>query len=170
MFQVRPEKHADHAAIHALNEAAFDRGGEAELVDRLREEARPVVSLVAEDRGEIIGHVLFSPVKLEGGDALRPMALGPMAVRRERRGRGVGSELVLQGLAACERLGCRAAFVLGHPTYYRRFGFRPAAAFGIDSEYADAGEAFMAREIEHGALDGIHGTVRYHEAFAAVTG
>lgn len=170
MFQIRPENHDDIGAVHALNQAAFKRAAEAELVDRLREEAGFLISLVAEDGDAIVGHILFSPVELTGQPGLSLMGLGPMAVIPERQGRGIGSELVLRGLDACERLECHAVFVLGYPEYYRRFGFRPASQFGITSEYQDAGGAFMAQEIESGALEGRPGTVRYHAAFAEAAG
>jgi putative acetyltransferase len=166
MFRIRPEQHSDAEAIHALNEAAFGRSAEAELVNRLREEARPLVSLVADDGGAIVGHILFSPVDLSDQPDLMLMGLGPMAVKPERQGRGIGSELVLLGLDACQRLGCQAVFVLGHPTFYRRFGFRPASQFGITSECEDAGDAFMALEIERGILEGRSGTVRYDPVFS----
>lgn len=166
MIHVRPERFADREAVRAVHTEAFGRRSEARLVDRLREEARPIASLVAEERGEIVGHVLFTPVTLAGHDDLRPMGLGPMAVRPDRQRRGNGSELVLWGLDACERLGCRTVFVLGHPGFYRRFGFRPASGFGIGSEYPDAGDAFMALELVPGALEGRSGTVRCHPAFA----
>lgn len=170
MFQIRPEKHGDIHAVHALNEAAFERATEAGLVDRLREDAGPLISLVAEDGDAIVGHILFSPVELAGHPDLVLMGLGPMAVKPERQGRGIGSELVLQGLDACERLGCQGVFVLGHPAYYRRFGFRPASQFGITSEYEDVGDAFMVHEIEPGSLEGRSGTVHYPAAFADVAG
>lgn len=166
MFRIRSEQHSDAEAIHTLNEAAFGRPAEADLVNRLREEARPLVSLVAEDRGAIVGHILFSPVELTDQPDLLLMGLGPMAVKPERQGRGIGSELVLLGLDACQRLGCQAVFVLGYPTFYRRFGFRPASQFGISSEYEDAGDAFMALEIERGILEGRSGTVHYDPVFS----
>lgn len=166
MFRIRPEQHRDIEAVHALNAAAFGRPAEADLVDRLREEARPLVSLVAEDGGAIVGHILFSPVELSDQPDLMLMGLGPMAVQPERQGRGIGSELVLLGLDACQRLGCQTVFVLGHPTFYRRFGFRPASRSGITSEYEDAGDAFLALEIERGILEGCSGTVRYDPVFS----
>lgn len=168
MIHVRPERFADVEAVRSVNTAAFGRRTEAALVDRLRDEARPVVSLVAVEGEEVIGHILFSPVTLEGHDGLMLMALGPMAVRPERQRRGTGSELILHGLDACERLGCGAVCVLGDPKYYRRFRFVPASRFGIESEYEDAGDAFMAQELTAGALEGREGTVRYHGAFVDV--
>lgn len=165
MFQVRPERFNDIEAIHSVNLEAFGRRLEAGIVDRLREEVRSLVSLVADDKGEIVGHILFSPATLSGHDDLFVMALGPMAVKPARQGRGIGSELVLQGLDACERLGCHAVFVLGEPKFYRRFRFQPASRFGIESEYEDAGDAFMAQALVEGALADRSGTVKYHPAF-----
>lgn len=168
MLRIRPEQHGDIEAVHALNEAAFGRSAEADLVNQLRDNTQPLVSLVAEDRGAIVGHILFSPVELTDQPDLMLMGLGPMAVQPERQGRGIGSELVLLGLDACQRLGCQAVFVLGHPTFYRRFGFRPGSQFDVTSEFEDAGEAFMALELERGILEECSGTVRYDPVFSVM--
>lgn len=163
--QIRDETAADHAAVRALNLAAFDGAGEADLVHRLRRRASPLVSLVAERRGDIVGHILFSPVELDGHPGLRAMGLAPMAVHPDWQRRGIGKELVRNGIGWCASLGFEAVFVLGHPEYYPRFGFRPASGYGISSEYDAPDEAFMALELEPGALLDLHGMLRYHEAF-----
>src|SRR5262245_51249708 len=101
---IRPEEPRDRRAIHAVEAAAFPSPAEAELVDTLRQAgATPLVSLVADDGGDIVGHILFSPVTLDGYPRL--MGLGPMAVAPARQRRGVGSTLVREGLAACARAG-----------------------------------------------------------------
>lgn len=164
-FQVRPERPDDRAAIHALNRGAFPSPAEAALVDALRERASPFVSLVAEGDGRIIGHICFSPVSIAEAPARRLMGLAPMAVESSRRNQGVGAALVRTGLDACRALGIDAVVVLGHPTYYPRFGFRPAAEWGIGCEYEAPPEAFMALELRAGALADVSGTARYHEAF-----
>jgi putative acetyltransferase len=89
-----------------------------------------------------------------------------MAVVPGRQRSGVGSALVRAGLAACRAVKAEAVFVLGHPDYYPRFGFEPAAARGIGNEYRAPAEAFMAVELEAGALDGVKGTARYDPALA----
>lgn len=165
---IRNEVAGDRAAVHALNAAAFDTAAEADLVDALRERARPLVSLVAEDGGALIGHILFSPVALPGHPRLAIMGLAPMAVAAEHRGRGVGSALARAGLERCRETGCDAVVVLGHPAYYPRFGFVPSARFGIGCEYVAPAEAFMILELRPGALAGASGTARYHAAFAAL--
>ena len=165
-MHVRSERPADIPHVHAVNVAAFDSPTEATLVDALREQA-DVVSIVAEQDGHIIGHILFSPVRLTGADDLRAVGLAPMAVAPERQRTGIGSALVREGLAHCQRQGVAAVFVVGHPEYYPRFGFRPASGFGITCEFEVPDEVFMAMELAPGALKGRAGRLFYHEAFRA---
>ena len=91
--------------------------------------------------------------------------LAPMAVLPVWQNKGIGSKLVEEGLKECERIGYEAVVVLGHPDYYPRFGFVPSVNLGIRSEYDVPPEVFMVKEIRDGALDGVTGTVKYHEAF-----
>lgn len=162
---VRAERGEDRAAVRAVNLSAFATGAEADLVDALRERAEPVVSLVAAEGDGIVGHILFSPVTLEGHAALLIMGLAPMAVLPSHQRRGIGSALVREGLERCRALGAVAVVVLGHPSYYPRFGFRPSTAFGIGCEYDAPAEAFMLIELQPGHLRGASGTVHFHEAF-----
>ena len=170
MPTIRPETSADRGAVRAVNEHAFGRAAEADLVDALRRVADPVVSLVAEVEGQVVGHIVFSPVTIESIPGSPPvMGLAPMAVHPDWQRQGIGVELVREGLQACQQLGTPAVVVLGHPSYYPRFGFTPAADFGLQSEYDDAPpEAFMALELQPGALDDAVGTVAYHPAFGDV--
>lgn len=163
--QIRAEQERDHAAVHALNAAAFETPAEADLVDRLRREARPLVSLVAEHEGTVVGHILFTPVELPGHPDLRLMALAPMAVAPAHQSRGIGSALVRDGLERCRHFGTDAVIVLGHPGYYPRFGFTPASRWDIRSPYDAPDEAFLALELRAGALEGRSGVVKYHRAF-----
>jgi putative acetyltransferase len=165
-MQVRVEQPADIAAIRAVNLAAFPTSAEADLVDHLRREAEPFISLVAASRDGIVGHVAFSPVTLLSHPAVRVMGLAPMAVLPRSQQTGIGSALVRAGLTECARHGAAALVVLGHAGYYPRFGFVPASQFGLRSEYDVPDEVFMALELQAGALAGKGGTVRYHPAFA----
>jgi putative acetyltransferase len=165
-MQIRPEQAADIGAVHAVNRAAFKTATEADLVDALREQAEPIVSLVADDTGSIVGHIFFSPVTVSGHAELRMMGLAPMAVLPAVQRRGIGSALVRAGLDHCRQLGCGGVVVLGHAAYYPRFGFTPASRFGIGCEYDVPDEVFMALELEPGALRDRSGTARYHAAFA----
>ncbi len=162
---VRTEEDNDRDAVYAVNADAFKTSAEADLVDALRAQAQPIVSLVAEENGAVVGHIMFSPVSLSGHPHLKVMGLAPMAVTRERQRKGVGSALVRAGLAQCRHLGYTAVVVLGHPEYYPRFGFLPSSRFGIDCEYDVPEEVFMATELHPDALSGKTGRVKYHAAF-----
>jgi putative acetyltransferase len=166
---IRPERKDDLSAIRQVNLSAFETTTEADLVDALREQARPIVSLVAEDNGTIVGHILFSPVTLSSHADPRIMGLAPMAVVPDRQREGIGSALVRAGVAACGDQGYGAVIVLGHAEYYPRFGFVPASRFGLRSEYDVPDDVFMAMELTPGALQGLGpGTIRYHAAFGSV--
>jgi predicted N-acetyltransferase YhbS len=162
---VRPETASDIAAVRAVNLAAFPTSAEADLVDHLRSEVTPWISLVAEVGAGVVGHILFTPVEVGGRPGL---ALGPMAVLPEHQGRGVGHALVRKGLDVCHLEGYSLLFVLGHPEYYPRFGFKPAPPLGITCEFECPPEAFMVAELSGGALRGLTGVVRYHAAFNEV--
>ena len=166
MLNIRPEQEADHAAVRAVNVAAFETAVEADLVDALRAQAQPLVSLVAEQDGELVGHILFSPAVLVGHEDLKVAGLAPMAVTPAHQRAGIGTALVLAGLGDCKHKGFVAVVVLGHSHYYPRFGFAPASRFGIRSEYDVPDDVFMAMELQSGVLSGRTGLVKYHEAFS----
>ena len=165
---IRAEKENDRDAVYAVNVSAFETPSEANLVVDLLEQAQPVVSLVAEDNGEVVGHIMFSPVSLSGYPDLKAMGLAPMAVTPEHQRKGIGSALVRAGIEQCKQLGFTAVVVLGHPEYYPRFGFLPSSRFGIDSEYEVPEDVFMAIELQPGALSGKTGRVKYHAVFSNV--
>lgn len=167
-MRIRNENPADVAAVREVNLAAFDSPAEADLVDALRGHTFPYVSLVADDKGIIAGHILFTPVHLPGHPRARLMALAPMAVRPEFQRSGVGSALVVEGLHQAREAGAGAVVVLGHPAYYPRFGFVPASRHGIRCTYEVPDEAYLVVELQPGHLDGLSGTVQYHAAFDAV--
>lgn len=165
MIVIRVETEKDQEAVTSLNLAAFETRAEADLVDALRAQAHPTVSLVAEMDGNVVGHILFSPVTLEAHPELLMMGLAPMAVDPDHQRTGIGSALVREGLAQCQELGACAVVVLGHPTYYPRFGFKPSSTFRIRCEYGVPEDVFMVMELRPGALDGKSGIVRYQAAF-----
>ena len=169
--RVRPERPTDHAAVEAMVEAAFGRAAEAGLVSSLRRDAAPLVSLVAELEaapGRPVGHVMVSPVRLESYPEIAAGGLAPVAVAPARQRRGVGGALVRAALEAAGTLGWRAVFVLGEPAYYGRFGFVPAAPYGLHYESPAFDAGFQVRELMPGVVTRWRGWVRYHGAFAGV--
>ena len=162
---IREERQGDEARIRGVNVAAFEKSLEADLVDALRRQATPLVSLVAEDDANVIGHILFSPVTLASDPRLILMGLAPMAVVPSRQRQGVGSTLVREGLERCRQLNVAAVVVLGHSEYYPRFGFLPAVRLSLRSEYDVPEEVFMVRELRDGVFRGLSGTIRYHPVF-----
>jgi putative acetyltransferase len=169
MLQIRDERAGDVRFVHDLNALAFPTEDEADLVDVLRENAEPLISLVAVEDEIIVGHILLTPVELTGKPSLKIMGLAPMAVAPDEQRRGIGSQLVREGLERCRNIDAGAVVVLGHPTYYPRFGFLPATQNNIGCEYDVPDDVFMIIELIVDYLAGAEGTIRYHEAFAAVT-
>jgi len=163
---IRPETPEDEAAIRHVNEEAFGQKEEGELIEKLRNRGVLALSLVAVEDDKIVGHIAFSPVKVESErSSFEAIALAPMAVLPAYQRKGIGSQLVLAGLKECQLLGYEVVVVLGHPDYYPRFGFAPAKPKGIDCEFKVPDEACMVLELREGALAGRSGVVKYQPEF-----
>jgi len=166
--EIRAATPGDVAAIRRVHTAAFGRAAEAELALALAAREPACISLVASQSGAVAGHVLFSPVAVDGhAFAIAPLGLGPLAVAPELQRGGVGSALTRAGIDACRKNGAPFVVVLGHPPYYPRFGFAPAARFGLTFADAPPRDAFMALELVPGALAGVRGAVRYAPEFGS---
>ncbi len=167
---IRLEIPDDGPGIRRVHESAFPGPEEADIVDRIRSEAPAGwQSLVAVDGGgAIVGHVLLSPCPVEDEDGERVgevLALGPIAVLLEYQRRGVGSALMATAMSLALARAVPAIVLLGHASYYPRFGFDSARGVGLLPP-ADAwpDTAWMARRLP-AWTDDIRGTVRYPEAF-----
>lgn len=165
---IRAEKPEDHDAIRDIQRAAFNRETEANLVDALRGDVEPFISLVAEIDGKVVGHVLFTPVALPGKTDTTILSLAPIAVLPDRHGQGIGSELVQEGLVMCEHDGVDGVVTLGGREFYPAFGFRPAAEFGLRTNFPVMQTEFQARELTAGAFNGAEGTVEYPPQFQSI--
>lgn len=161
-IHIRESSPSHTAAICAVVERAFGGAAEARLVAALLDDPVATISLIAEEEGMIIGHVLLSAL----GGMERAMALAPLAVKPERQRRGNGAALVGAALDKARQRGERAVFVLGDPGYYGRFGFRAELAEGADVPWR--GPHFMAIELVPGALEGFEGKLVYAAPFAAL--
>lgn len=158
-MMIRKERRGDEAAIRSVVGAAFPHENIAELVDRLRANGDAEISLVAVERGEIVGHVMLSRLRAE----LHALGLGPLAVAPTHQRRGIGGLLVSKALEQAAGAFWEIVFVLGDPNYYARFGFDLTLARGFTSPYA--GEHFMARGLGK-TLRLTSGKVDYPPAFA----
>lgn len=163
---VRPEQEEDRAAIGELHRLAFRGDFESALVERLREERRVELSMIAIIGGQVVGHILFSDLDVEvDGRTVKALALAPMSVVPMRQRQGIGTRLVEESLARLRNGRYEAVIVLGHTDYYPRFGFSAELATKLASPFA--GESFMALELRPDALQGEAGTVEYPAAFFA---
>lgn len=157
------------AEIGRLAEAAFraqyGRGdGEVALIAALRTSGDMVAELVAIEEGAVVGHAMFSGMRVEPARC-QATALGPVCARIDRQKSGIGSALIRAGLDACRKQGIGAVIVLGDPEYYGRFGFKAANARGIACAFA--GPHLQALELAPGALNGVT-ALSYAPAFSAV--
>jgi putative acetyltransferase len=155
---IRSETPADYPAIHAVNRLAFAQTDEADLVDRLRAEGAVLLSLVADQDSAILGHALFTRMHVADTPAV---ALAPVAVEPAHQRQGIGAALIRRGLDVLRDAGERLVIVVGHPSYYPRFGFSTATGIG----HPFPPEVFMALELTPGALANVAGPVRYPPAF-----
>lgn len=166
---IRPATAADAEAIDSVIRAAFagtDFGhqGEAELVRMIEADGDSLVSLVAERDSAIVGHVMFSRMDVEAdGAALSGAGLAPVSVVPGNQGQGIGDALIRAGLDALREQRVAASFVLGHQTYYPRFGYSPELAARFASPFA--GPHFMAMMLDSGAPWPLGGRADYAAAF-----
>jgi putative acetyltransferase len=164
-MEIREERAGDREGIRRVHVAAFGGDGEARLVDLLRERGKAVISLVALEADDVVGHVLFSPVTIDEPGTARPLGLAPVGVLPAFQGNGIGSSLIREGLGRCERAGYDVVVLVGAPPYYARFGFQAAKPYGLDNEYG-VNEEFMVHELQNGALLHAKGLVKYAPEFA----
>ena len=146
---IRAETRADHDAIKRVNDEAFGGEIEAKLVDAMRASDRfvPELSLVAEDEGAVVGHVILSYVDLEPGTR-RVLQLGPLAVLPSHQRRGIGGALVREALRLADVREEPFVLIEGSPRYYERFGFTRADALGIaPPPEAHGPQYFMIRRL-----------------------
>jgi putative acetyltransferase len=168
MATIRPERPEDTGGARAVLERAFGaESGEAELVEALRAAGDhvPELCLVAVEEDRVVGHVFYSRARLASGHEV--LALAPMAVLPERQRAGLGSRLVEASLRRAADTGYPLVVVLGHAEYYPRFGFVPAAEYGVLAPWDVPPEVWMVHLLPR-YDPAAHGVVEYAPAFGAV--
>lgn len=162
---IRSEVSADVRAIAEVTAAAFatleiSSHTEPFIVEALRAAGALAVSLVAEQEGRVVGHIAFSPVQISDGSP-GWYGLGPVSVLPESQRRGIGGALIREGLARLTALGARGCCLVGHPEYYRRFGFENTPGLVLERVPP---AVFFALSFD-GRLP--QGSVAFHEGFEA---
>lgn len=159
---IRQEKQQDIAAIRELNDLAFGQPIEGAIVDKLREKCDEFISFVAVKRGQILGHILFTPAIIETKTGvINGLGLAPMAVRPDHQRTGIGTRLANTAIKQIKNTNCPFIIVLGHPEYYRRFGFESAVRYGITSEWDVPVEAFMIMILNEQPMRNSSGVAKY---------
>jgi predicted N-acetyltransferase YhbS len=150
---IRKEEEKDHKQIYEVNKLAFQQENESKLIEKIRKSENfiPELSIVAEIDNRIVGHILFSKIK--------------MAVIPEFQKRGIGSELIKKGIDKAKELGFDSIIVLGHKEYYPKFGFQRASKWNIKCPFEVPDDVFMAIELTEKAFEGAAGTVEYPDEF-----
>jgi putative acetyltransferase len=164
-FAIRSETDADIDAITTVTVAAFktleiSNQTEQFIIQALRADKALTISLVAESNGRVVGHIAFSPVTISDGTQ-NWYGLGPVSVLPEYQLKGIGKALIHEGLSRLKNLNAQGCCLVGHPQYYRKFGFENVA--GLVHEGVPQ-EVFFALSFD-GRFP--HGNVTFHEGFKA---
>jgi putative acetyltransferase len=162
-FEIRDEQPGDAAAVRDVNRQAFGQEDEGRIVDALRENGAASLSLVAVDGTAVVGHIMFSPLSV---GPLVGVGLGPMAVLPSHQRQGIGSRLVRAGIERLKGTGCPFVVVIGHPSFYPRFGFQPAAPHGLTCAWDVTPEAFMVNILDHRVIGSLRGIAKYRAEFS----
>ncbi len=161
---IRTEAPADILTIDRLVKSAFPTEAEANLVMKLRENSNLTLSLVAcSDEGEVIGHVMFSPVTLNG-EHLNWQGLAPISVKEEFRGQGIAKALVEEAHSTLRDFGYPVVAVLGDPEFYAKFGYQYDERFTCPWEVPEG--VFRVIELVEGSLASQQGLIEYSPEFS----
>lgn len=164
---IRESTESDLHDLLEVERQAFgdDEGLEiVELVKGLLHDptAKPVLSLLALKKRRVVGHILFTKVRITSNKQISAVILAPLAVVPDLQSQGVGGRLIAEGLRILSELGVKLAFVLGHPDYYPRHGFKPAGSLGFETPFPipeEAADAWMVQELSPGVIGSIKGKV-----------
>ncbi|MGI9316990.1 MAG: GNAT family N-acetyltransferase [bacterium] len=168
-MKIRGSTESDRSAIDGIHMSAFGQPEGQEIVDLVNglmedETAKPLLSLVAEKDGKLVGHILFTTARLQPeNEKTLVRILAPLAVSTQDQGKGIGGVLIKEGLKQLTESGVDLVFVLGHPHYYPRFGFQTAGLLGFEAPYkipSEQADAWMVQELKAGSLAGNEGRIQ----------
>ncbi|WP_027368616.1 GNAT family N-acetyltransferase [Desulfocurvibacter africanus] len=163
---IRRETEAEFPQIYDLVKVAFQtakvsNGKEQDFVNQLRSGGNyiPELALVAEENGQLVGHIMLTKAHVVDGETkFETLLLAPISVALEYRNRGIGSALIKESFRLAKARGYTSVLLVGDPAYYHRYGFRTAAGFGIKPTHPIPDENVMACELAPNALRGVSGT------------
>lgn len=171
---IHQEEHGDYEQVFNLIELAFKNEEfsdqkEQFLVDRLRRSTAfvPELSIVAEQKDKIIGHILFTKIMIRNDErSFGSLALAPVSVLPEFQKMGVGGQLIIHGHEIARKLGFKSVVLLGHESYYPRFGYERTSKYNVSLPFDVPDENCMIKELAEGGLEGVSGTVEYASEFS----
>ena len=158
---IRKEEKRDFDEIREINNICFKGEYESALIENIRNGNNFILSLVAEEGGKIIGHIMYSRIKIGDIDSL---ALAPMCVLPEYQKKGIGTDLIKESFIYLRDMNEKSIVVLGHTGFYSRLGFEKAADYGVKCPFTVPEEAFMVLELEKGSIKA--GMVEYGKEFS----
>lgn len=173
MIKIRQETSADYPAVFTITKDAFSTLAVSDhtehfLVERLRKSAAfiPELSLVAEQDGEIVGHILLTKIQIKNDQAsFESLTLAPVSVKPGFQRKGIGSQLIKRAHTIAQQLGFQSVILLGHANYYPRFGYERCSKHGISLPFEANDESAMVKELVENGLTGVEGTVVYAKEF-----
>ena len=170
---IRQEKPEDYNTVAMLIEDAFrtERFSDHQeqfLVDRLRKSPTfiPELSMVAEHDGDVIGHILLTRININNDEnSFKSLALAPVSVTPAHQKKGIGATLINAAHQKAKELGFNSIVLLGHETYYPRFGYELTSKYGIKFPFDIPEKYCMVKSLTEDGLNGVNGLVEYPEAF-----
>ena len=167
MIEIREERREDYQAVRDVNNQAFNQPQEGMIIEKIRESGVEILSLVAIIDNKIVGHIFFSPVRMEEQPTLKDgMGLAPMAVLPDYQQQGIGSKLIKEGIQRLKLKSVPYIIVLGHKDYYPKFGFETASKYGLKCQWDGVpDEAFMVMILDDKMKPKIHGVAKYSDEF-----
>jgi putative acetyltransferase len=167
-LKIRPTKESDLHDVLLVEKAAFGTEEGQEIADLVNDllgdpSAMPILSLIAIKDNQVIGHILFTKAIIDSNHSISAVILAPLAVIPAAQSQGVGGQLINEGLKCLSESGVDLVFVLGHPDYYPRHGFKPAGILGFDAPYPiqqEHADAWMVKELRSGVIGSVSGKVQ----------